>query len=235
MTTAAVAAASTLLPNTPQSLIFTTMTTTTAATCPSDFTIISESEVSTTTVPQPMLNKQLHNYSVFSLMAPIHLPTIANTGATQHTTNQRDLLHNFMLLTTPVRLVCTNSSFIECVRHSTLCGTTTVNGQPSSIVMRDVTYVPSTSHMLISLQQLLDAGCCVVFNQQHSFLFYLDEQLRLFSYCSGNLYHFVITFLPAPANPMPADSPPMALLATSPWLCLNLIHGHLGHTSERRC
>lgn len=102
-------------------------------------------------------------------------------------------------------------------------------------MMRDVTYVPSVLHMLISPQQLLDAGCCVVFDQQHGFLFYLDEQLCLFSYCSGNLYHFVIMFLPAPADPVLADGPPMVLLAVLPQLCLALIHWCMGHASERCC
>jgi transposase InsO family protein len=160
----------------------------------------------------------------------VDLPTIANTGATQHTTNQRDLLHDFIPLAVPSRLVCADGGYIKCLGHGTLRSTTTVNGVPSSIVMRDVAFMPSASHTLISPQQLLDSGCRIMFNQQNGFLFYLNEQLCLFSYRSGNLYYFAITFIPA------ADaSTPAALVVSSTPLCLDLIHRRLGHVSEERC
>jgi hypothetical protein len=126
--------------------------------------------------------------------------------------------------------VCADSGHIECLGHGTLRGTTIVDGQASNIMMRDIAYIPGASHTLISPQQLLDAGCQVTFNQQCGFLFYLDDKLRLFSYRSGNLYYFNITFTPADIA-----TPHAALVAAASPLCLDLIHRRLGHVSERRC
>jgi hypothetical protein len=92
-------------------------------------------------------------------------------------------------------------------------------------------YVPNALHMLISLQQLLDAGCRIVFNQLHGFQFFLDDQLCLLSYCSGNLFYFNITFFAAALS----VSPTTALSAFSSPLCINLIHHHLGHASKEHC
>jgi hypothetical protein len=230
MTATTVVAVSSLPLHTPQLSVLTTMTTTTAAARLSNFTIVSESAAGAALSSEPTPNKPFQNYSVFSLVMPIHLPTITNTGATQHTTNQRDLLHNFIPLTLPSRLVCTNSGHIKCLGHSTLCSTTIVNSQASNIMMHDITYVPSTSHTLISPQQLLDAGCQVTFDQQCGFLFYLDDKLHLFSYQSGNLYYFNITFTPADIA-----TPHATLMAAASPLCLNLIHCWLGHVSEQQC
>src|SRR5690606_4785746 len=99
----------------------------------------------------------------------------------------RDLLHDFVLLVMPMCLVCADGGHIKCIRHSTLCGITTVDGKPSDMEMQNVAYVPQALHTLISLQQLLDAGCCITFDQIHGFHFFLNNQLRLLSYCSGNL------------------------------------------------
>jgi hypothetical protein len=184
MTAAAIMATATLPPHTPQSSVLAAMTTTTATARPRNFAIVSESVTGTTTAfsePTP-INKPFPNYSVFSLVALVDLPTIANTGAMQHTTNRRDLLHDFIPLAMPLRLVCANGGYIECLGHGTLCGTTTVNGVPSSIVMCNIAFVPGVLHTLILPQQLLYSGCCIMFDQQNSFLFYLNEQLRLFSY-----------------------------------------------------
>ncbi|ELR24539.1 integrase core domain containing protein [Acanthamoeba castellanii str. Neff] len=230
MTAAAVAAASSFLLHTPQSSILAAMTAATAAAHPSDFAIVSESAAGAALSSEPTPNKPFQNYSVFSLVAPIHLPTIADTSATQHTTNQRDLLHNFIPLALPSRLVCADGGHIECLGHGTLRSTTIVDGQASNIMMCDVAYIPGASHTLISPQQLLDAGCRVAFDQQCGFLFYLDDKLHLFSYWSGNLYYFNITFTPADIA-----TPHAALVAATSPLCLDLIHHRLGHVSERRC
>jgi hypothetical protein len=69
-----------------------------------------------------------------------------------------------------------------------------------------------------------------MFDQQCGFLFYLDNKLCLFSYWSGNLYYFNITFTPADI----ATPHATLVVATSP-LCLNLIHCWLGHVSEWQC
>jgi hypothetical protein len=230
MTTTTITAASSLPLHTPQSSILTAMTAATTAARPSNFTIVSESAASAALSSEPTPNKPFQNYSVFSLVAPIHLPTITNTSATQHTTNRRDLLHNFIPLTLPSRLVCADSGHIKCLGHSTLRSTTIVNGQASNIMMHDIAYIPSASHTLILPQQLLDARCQVTFNQQCRFLFYLDNKLCLFSYQSGNLYYFNITFTPANIA-----TPHATLMAATSPLCLNLIHHQLGHISEQRC
>jgi len=65
------------------------MTATAAAAHPSDFNVVSKRHLQAlvpTTVDVP-INKQVPLYSVFSLIPTVHLPTIADTGATQHTTN----------------------------------------------------------------------------------------------------------------------------------------------------
>ncbi len=235
MTTAAVAAASVLLQHMLPSSVLAAMTMAATAAHLSDFAIVSESTASVAAVSSVSApNKPFQNYLVFSLVTPINLPTIADTGAMQHTTNWRDLLHNFVPLTVLSRLVCTNGGHIECLGHSTLCGTTIVDGWASNVVMHDVMYVPGTLHTLISPQQLLDARCHVTFDQQHSFLFYLDDQLQLFSYHSGNLYYFMITFTPA-EDVAPVTTPCAILAVTNPSLCLDLVHCWLGHASEKWC
>jgi hypothetical protein len=237
MTAAAVAAASAMPAHALQSAIFAAMTAAAAAARLSDFAIISEPDahgaaaVVAPAVAPISINKSHANYSVFSLVPTISLPTIADTGATQHTTNRHDLLHNFIPLAVPSCLVCANSGHIKCVGHSTLRSTTIVNGQQSGIVMCNVAYVPNASHTLILLQQLLDARCHIVFNQLHRFQFFLDDQLRLLSYRSGNLFYFNITFFAAALS----VSLTAALSAFSSPLCINLIHHRLGHASEERC
>jgi hypothetical protein len=150
MTAAAVAAASAMPAHALQSAIFAAMTAAAAAARLSDFAIISEPDahgaaaVVAPAVAPISINKSHANYSVFSLVPTISLPTIADTGATQHTTNRHDLLHNFIPLAVPSCLVCANSGHIKCVGHSTLRSTTIVNGQQSGIVMCNVAYVPRT-------------------------------------------------------------------------------------------
>jgi len=51
----------------------------------------------------------------------------------------------------PSRLVCADGGYIECLGHSTLCSTTTINGVPSSIIMCDI--MPGALHTLILPQQ----------------------------------------------------------------------------------
>jgi len=75
------------------------------------------------------------------------------------------------------------------------------------------------------------AGCCIVFNQLHGFQFFLDDQLRLLSYHSGNLFYFDITFFAATLS----VSLTTTLSAFSSLLCIDLIHHHLGHTSKECC
>lgn len=128
-------------------------------------------------------------------------------------------------------LVCADGGHIECVGHGTLHGITTISGRPSNVVMHDVVYMPSALHTLISLQQLLNARCCIVFNQKHGFQFFLDDQLCLFSY-QPNLYYFTITFIPAMANPAARAT---ALSVGHPLTCLDLVHHCLGHVSEECC
>jgi hypothetical protein len=94
-----------------------------------------------------------------------------------------------------------------------------------------VAYVLSTLHTLISPQQLLNVGCTIIFDQLHSFQFFLDDQLQLLSYRSGNLFYFNITFSPTPT----CTSPLTTLSTFSPQLCMDLIHHHLSHTSEAHC
>jgi hypothetical protein len=211
------------------------MTAAAAAACLSDFTIVSESTAGMAALSSALVpNKPFQNYLVFSLVSPVDLPTIADTSAMQHTMNQRDLLHNFTPLAVPSRLVCTDSGHIKCLGHSTLHGTTIINRQTSDIVMCNVAYMPGALHTLISPQQLLNAGCHVTFDQQHGFLFYLDDQLHLFSYCSGNLYYFTITFTPT-ETATPITAPSAVLVVTDSSLCLDLVHCWLGHASEKWC
>lgn len=108
MTAAAIAATAALPPHTPQTSIFAAMTAATAATCPSDFAIIAESDVGAAVHVLELVspNKQHHTYSIFSLMSPVQLPMIADTSATQHTTNRQDLLHDFVPLAIPSLGVC---------------------------------------------------------------------------------------------------------------------------------
>ncbi len=203
MTAAAVAAASTLLAHATQATIFAAMTAAAAAARPSDFAIVSESGAAGTEAAHPTVsttfNKPGSAYSTFLLVQAVHLPTIADTGATQHTINQHDLLHDFVPLPVPTRLVCANGVQIECVGHGTMHSTTTVDSRSSAIAICGVAYVLGASHTLISPQQLLDVGCHVEFDQQHGFQFFLDDRLRLFTYRSGNLYYLPIAFTPAPA------------------------------------
>jgi hypothetical protein len=93
-------------------------------------------------------------------------------------------------------------------------------------------YVPNAMHTLILPQQLLDTGCCIVFDQLHGFQFFLDDQLGLLSYCSGNLFYFNITFFAAAAL---STSPAAILSVFSPVLCIDLIHHCLGHACEEHC
>jgi len=105
MTAAAVAAASALPPHTLQSTIFAAMTAATIHVWPSDFAT-SKSAGSCINPSVELSSNKLHQpYLVFSLVPTVQLPMIANTRATQHTTNQQDLLHDFFPLTTPSRLV----------------------------------------------------------------------------------------------------------------------------------
>lgn len=233
MTTTAITTASSMPMHTSPSTMLTAMTTATTTAHPSNFTIISKSNAHTVTpTMEATINNTSHvNYSVFSLVPTMHLPTNTDTGAMQHTTNQQDLLHDFILLTMPSHLMCANSRHIKCISHSTLHRVTIINRQESAIMMQDITYMPSTSHTLISTQQLLDAGCTIIFDQLHSFQFFLDDQLRLLSYRSGNLFYFNITF-----SPTPTCASLLAALSTfSPQLCMDLIHCHLGHASKAHC
>jgi hypothetical protein len=63
------------------------MTTAATAARLSDLAIVSESAASAALSSELTPNKPFQNYSVFSLVTPLHLPTIADTGAMQHTTN----------------------------------------------------------------------------------------------------------------------------------------------------
>jgi hypothetical protein len=184
MTVAAIAAALALPVHTPQSTMLAAMTAAAAAARPSDFAVVSESDVcaATPSVKTTTNNKSHTNYSVFSLVPTVRLPTIADTGAMQHTTNRWDLLHDFVPLAVPSQLMCADGGHIECIGHGTLRGITVIDGQQSDIVMCDVAYVPNASHMLILPQQLLDAGCRIIFDQLHGFQFFLDDRLRLLSY-----------------------------------------------------
>ena len=122
MTAAAMALATALLPHMLQPSIFAAMTAATASACPSDFAIVTESNTCAAVGTLDLAtNKQHSIYSVFSLLVPVHLPTIADTGATQHTTNWRDLLHYFVPLPFPSQLMCA-----DCIGDGTLHGITTV-------------------------------------------------------------------------------------------------------------
>lgn len=106
---------------------------------------------------------------------------------------------------------------------------TTIDGEPSTISIHSITYMPGTSYTLISPQQLLKTGCHVKFDQQHRFQFYLDNQLQLFTY---HLYDLPITFTPTPVTISPAAT---TLSAYSPLLCMDLVHHQLSHTSKTQC
>jgi hypothetical protein len=89
MTAAAITAAAALPPHALQSSVLAAMTAATAAVRPSDFAIVSESVAGTAVAFLELtpINKPFLNYLVFSLVALVDLPTIADTGAMQHTTN----------------------------------------------------------------------------------------------------------------------------------------------------
>jgi hypothetical protein len=220
MTAAAVAAAAALPLHASQASIFAAMTAAAASARPSDFPVTTEADVYVTMVSSESHDNKQHSiYSVF-LMSPVSLPTITDTGATQHTTNCQDLLHNFVLLPTPLQLMCADGGHIDCVGHGTLRRVTTINGMPSGVIMRNVVYVPAVSHTLVSPQQLLDAGFQVDFNQQDSFLFSYKGRPSLRSQQVGNLYHFDIAFTPATSQ----GATHVALSATHSPLTLELIH-----------
>ncbi len=136
MTTAAVAAASVLLQHMLPSSVLAAMTMAATAAHLSDFAIVSESTASVAAVSSVSApNKPFQNYLVFSLVTPVDLPTITNTSAMQHTTNQRDLLHDFVPLAVLSRLVCANGGHIECLGQGTLHGTTIIDSWASDVVM----------------------------------------------------------------------------------------------------
>ncbi|ELR21517.1 uncharacterized protein ACA1_079700 [Acanthamoeba castellanii str. Neff] len=67
--------------------VLATMTAAATAARLSDFAIVSESAAGAALSSEPTPNKPFQNYLVFSLVTPVHLPTITDTGAMQHTTN----------------------------------------------------------------------------------------------------------------------------------------------------
>jgi hypothetical protein len=89
MTTTAVTTTSSMPVHTSLSTMLTTMTTATTTAHPSNFTVVSKSNAHTVTpTMEATINNKSHvNYSVFSLVPTVHLPTITDMGATQHTTN----------------------------------------------------------------------------------------------------------------------------------------------------
>jgi hypothetical protein len=228
MTAAAVAAASALNARTPDPSVLAAMAAAATAAHSSDFAVTNDrgSQAAWPIVPNEGANKPVPHYA-FSLIPPIHLPTIANTGATQHTTNHCNLLHDYIPLAIPTQLVCANGAYIECMGHGTMQGNMDIDGWWSSVDIQNMAYIPRVSHTLISPQQLLDTGCHVVFDQQ-GFQFYFNRELHLFSYWSSNLFYFPITFIPV-------NKAIGAALSAMSSLNLDLVHRHLGHTSKERC
>jgi hypothetical protein len=106
-----------------------------------------------------------------------------DTGAMGHITGLCEILFDYVPVATPTSVKCANGTSVEWVGHDTICGYITINGKQTKVSITSIKHVPSITHTLLSPLLLQDCGLHIWWTSDHSFEFYDQGVLKLFSIC----------------------------------------------------